>query len=96
MNILLVEDTESIIKGLTYSLEKEGYNLIVKKRGNNMAKVKDLRSALELLRKCPAGAKSTGHDLIRALSRLLIHQILPVIRKVEGIKVFLLKNPRQP
>ena len=30
MNILLVEDTESIIKGLTYSFEKENYNLIVK------------------------------------------------------------------
>ena len=30
MNILLVEDTESIIKGLTYSFGKEKYNLIVK------------------------------------------------------------------
>ena len=30
MNIMLVEDTESIIKGLTYSLEKNGYNLVVK------------------------------------------------------------------
>lgn len=31
MNILLIEDTESIIKGLTYSFEKNNYNLIVKK-----------------------------------------------------------------
>ena len=30
MNILLVEDTESIIKGLTYSFTKEGYKLEVK------------------------------------------------------------------
>ena len=30
MNILLVEDTESIIKGLTYSFEKNNYNIIVK------------------------------------------------------------------
>lgn len=30
MNILLIEDTESIIKGLTYSFEKNNYNLIVK------------------------------------------------------------------
>ena len=30
MNILLVEDTESIIKGLTYSFEKNNYNLTIK------------------------------------------------------------------
>ena len=30
MNILLIEDTESIIKGLTYSFEKDNYNLTVK------------------------------------------------------------------
>ena len=30
MNILLIEDTESIIKGLTYSFEKNNYNLVVK------------------------------------------------------------------
>ena len=30
MNILLVEDTESIIKGLTYTLTKNNYNLTVK------------------------------------------------------------------
>lgn len=30
MNILLIEDTESIIKGLTYSFEKNNYNIIVK------------------------------------------------------------------
>jgi len=30
MNILLVEDTESIIKGLTYSFEKNNYKLTVK------------------------------------------------------------------
>ena len=30
MNILLVEDTESIIKGLTYSLEKSNYKLVIK------------------------------------------------------------------
>ena len=30
MNILLVEDTESIIKGLTYSFKKDNHNLIVK------------------------------------------------------------------
>ena len=30
MNILLVEDTESIIKGLTYTLEKNNYHLDVK------------------------------------------------------------------
>lgn len=30
MNILLVEDTESIIKGLTYSLKKDNHNLTVK------------------------------------------------------------------
>ena len=30
MSILLVEDTESIIKGLTYSFEKNNYNLTVK------------------------------------------------------------------
>ena len=30
MNILLIEDTESIIKGLTYSFEKNNYNLTVK------------------------------------------------------------------
>ena len=30
MNILLVEDTESIIKGLTYSFEKDNHNLTVK------------------------------------------------------------------
>jgi len=30
MNILLIEDTESIIKGLTYSFHKDNYNLIVK------------------------------------------------------------------
>ena len=41
MNILLVEDTESIIKGLTYSLEKEGYNLIVKMN------IKDTKRYLE-------------------------------------------------
>ena len=41
MNILLVEDTESIIKGLTYSFEKEGYNLIVKMN------IKDTKKYLE-------------------------------------------------
>lgn len=30
MNILLVEDTESIIKGLTYSFKKDNHNLAVK------------------------------------------------------------------
>ena len=30
MNILLVEDTESIVKGLTYSFEKDNHNLTVK------------------------------------------------------------------
>ncbi len=30
MNILLIEDTESIIKGLTYTLTKNNYNLTVK------------------------------------------------------------------
>ena len=30
MNVLLIEDTESIIKGLTYSFEKNNYNLTVK------------------------------------------------------------------
>lgn len=30
MNILLIEDTESIIKGLTYSFEKNNYNLTIK------------------------------------------------------------------
>ena len=30
MNILLIEDTESIIKGLTYSFEKNNFNLNVK------------------------------------------------------------------
>lgn len=30
MNILLVEDAESIIKGLTYSLEKRNYKLVIK------------------------------------------------------------------
>ena len=30
MNILLIEDTESIIKGLTYSFEKDNHNLTVK------------------------------------------------------------------
>lgn len=30
MNILLVEDTKSIIKGLSYAFEKENYNLTVK------------------------------------------------------------------
>ena len=34
MNILLIEDTESIIKGLKYSLEKNNYNLVVKKNIN--------------------------------------------------------------
>lgn len=32
MNILLIEDTESIIKGLSYSFKINNYNLIVKKR----------------------------------------------------------------
>ena len=40
MNILLVEDTESIIKGLTYSLEKENYNLKV------MTSIKDTKEYL--------------------------------------------------
>lgn len=30
MNILLIEDTKSIIKGLTYSFEKENFNITVK------------------------------------------------------------------
>ena len=30
MNILLVEDAESLIKGLTYSLEKSNYKLVIK------------------------------------------------------------------
>ena len=30
MNILLIEDTESIIKGLIYSFKKDNHNLIVK------------------------------------------------------------------
>ena len=30
MNILLVEDTKTIIKGLTYAFEQEGFNLISK------------------------------------------------------------------
>ncbi len=30
MNILLIEDTESIIKGLTYSFKKNNYNLTIK------------------------------------------------------------------
>ena len=30
MNVLLVEDIESIIKGLTYSLEKSNYKLVIK------------------------------------------------------------------
>ena len=40
MNILLVEDTESIIKGLKYSFEKNNYNLVVK------STVKDTREYL--------------------------------------------------
>ena len=32
MNILLIEDTESIIKGLNYSFKMNNYNLVVKKR----------------------------------------------------------------
>ena len=35
MNILLIEDTESIIKGLTYSFEKNNYNLTVKTTKKN-------------------------------------------------------------
>ena len=35
MNILLIEDTESIIKGHTYSFEKNNYNLTVKTTINN-------------------------------------------------------------
>ena len=38
MNILLIEDTESIIKGLKYSIEKEKYNLISK---TNIKEAKD-------------------------------------------------------
>jgi len=38
MNILLVEDTKSIIKGLSYAFEKENYNLTVK---SSIREVKD-------------------------------------------------------
>lgn len=40
MNILLIEDTESIIKGLSYSFEKNKYNLTVK------TKIKDSKEYL--------------------------------------------------
>ena len=35
MNILLIEDNDSIIKGLKYSLEKNNYNVIIKKLYND-------------------------------------------------------------
>lgn len=38
MNILLVEDTDSIIKGLTYALEKNNYKLEVKTNINDTKK----------------------------------------------------------
>lgn len=41
MNILLVEDTESIIKGLSYSLSKDNYNLTYK------TNIKDAKEYIE-------------------------------------------------
>ena len=49
MNILLVEDTESIIKGLTYSLEKEGYNLIVKMNIRDTKKYLEENTNIDLI-----------------------------------------------
>lgn len=41
MNILLIEDNESIIKGLNYSLEMNNYNIVVK------TKIKDAKEYIE-------------------------------------------------
>ena len=49
MNILLVEDTESIIKGLKYSFEKNNYNLVVKSSVSDTKEYLSNNSNLDLI-----------------------------------------------
>jgi len=49
MNILLVEDTLSIIKGLKYSFEKNNYNLVVKTTINDTRQYLDSNPLIDLI-----------------------------------------------
>jgi DNA-binding response OmpR family regulator len=49
MNILLVEDTESIIKGLKYSFEKNNYNLVVRSSVSDTKEYLSNNSNLDLI-----------------------------------------------
>ena len=49
MNILLIEDTLSIIKGLTYSFEKEGYNIEVKSTFKDAKDYLDNNAKIDLI-----------------------------------------------
>lgn len=49
MNILLVEDSQSIIKGLKYSFEKNNYNLVVKTTIDDTRQFLDNNSFVDLI-----------------------------------------------
>lgn len=49
MNILLVEDNQSIIKGLTYSFEKNNYNLNYKTNVKDTLKYLDIEKNIDLI-----------------------------------------------
>ena len=49
MNILLIEDNDSIIKGLKYSLEKNNYNVIIKKLYNDARNYLNKENNIDLI-----------------------------------------------
>ncbi len=71
MNILLVEDTESIIKGLTYSLEKEGYNLIVKMNIRDTKKYLEENTNIDLIILDITLPDGNGYDLFNSIIKVL-------------------------
>ena len=69
MNILLIEDTESIIKGLTYSFEKNNYKIAKYKKQpyNNINPATWHAVHTVLRRRCPSrysGAPEKWHRLL--------------------------------
>ena len=71
MNILLVEDTESIIKGLTYSFEKENYNLIVKTNIKSTKEYLDSNPNIDLIILDITLPDGNGYELFKSTIRLL-------------------------
>lgn len=71
MNILLIEDTESIIKGLTYSFEKEGYNLIVKMNIKDTKKYLEENTNIDLIILDITLPDGNGYELFKSTIKAL-------------------------